>query len=267
MKIISFNMRIFKSVLVLGVFSILVINSCAPTTSASYLSRNNSEGFTNDPDEVFEVDKEILDTIHVGDELFITVNTSSDDPNSFSQATASVAGNVDLLSYIVDEDGYVNLPYIKRVKIAGLTINDATDSLESELSQFLYLPSVSIRIINHRFSVLGEVNAPGLYTFNQKSINIYQAIATANDITVFGNRKNVLIVRQVGNVISKKYVNLLDEGIVTSDWYMIYPDDIIFVEPLGRKALGMETVPYDLIFSVFSSTLLVMTFVISLINQ
>ena len=145
--------------------------------------------------------------------------------------------------------------------------NEATDTLETILSQYLYLPTVSIRIINHRFSVLGEVNSPGLYTFNQKSINIYQAIATANDITIFGNRKDVLIVRQHGNRVVKKSVNLLDNSIITSPWYTIYPDDLIFVKPLGRKSLGMETIPYDLIFSVFSSTLLTMTFLITIFNN
>lgn len=259
-------MKLFKYLLFFSIPVLVSLKSCAPTTSAAYLSKNNSETFTEDPDEQFFIEYDFPDTIHVNDELFITVTTSSDEPNSFSQPTGAGSGTVDLLSYLVDEEGYIKLPYIKRMKIAGMSINQATDTLETELSQYLYIPSVSIRIINHRFSVLGEVNSPGLYTFNQKSINIYQAIATANDITQFGNRKKVLIVRQNGNRIVKKYVNLLDENIITSQWYIVHPDDIIFVEPLGRKAFGMETVPYDLFFSLFSSTIVALTFMITLIN-
>lgn len=244
----------------------LVINSCAPTTSASYLSKKKNMEFNEIPDEVYYTEQQLPDTIHIGDELYVSVTTSSDEPNSFSQPGGAIGGNVELLSYIVDEEGYIKLPYIERFKISGLIINEATDSLEKDLSQYLYLPNVSIRVINHRFSVLGEVNAPGLYTFNQKSINIYQAIATANDITIFGNRKNVLIVRHDGNRVTKKHINLLDDNIITSQWYTIHPDDIIFVEPLGRKAFGMETIPYDLFFSIFSSTLLAITFMITLMQ-
>lgn len=251
-------------------FFVLVIMkisiSCAPTTSASYLSHDKKGTVSNTPDQIFYIDNEVADTIHKNDELFITVTTGDDKPNSFTQSTGGVGANIELLSYLVDEAGYIKLPYIDRLLISGLTINTATDTLEKELSQYLYLPAVSIRIINHRFSVLGEVNSPGLYTFNQKSINIFQAIATANDITIYGNRKNVLIVRQDGNRITKKYINLLDEDIITSEWYIINPDDLIFVEPLGRKIFGMETIPYGLIFSIFSSTLVTMTFLISILN-
>lgn len=244
--------------------TLVLANSCAPTTRASYLSKNNKSDFSEIPDEVYYTDKELPDTIHINDELYISVTTSDDSPNSFDQTGGGMGSNIGLISFLVDEDGYIKLPYIKRLLIEGMTINQAVDTLEKQLSEYIYFPSVTLKIINHRFSVLGEVNSPGLYTFNQKSINIFQAIATANDITIYGNRTNILIVRQNGNRITKKYIDLLDENIITSQWYIIQPDDLIFVEPLGRKAFGMETIPYDLIFSIFSSTILIFSFMLNL---
>jgi len=257
--------KLLGKLLIIIIFTNLAI-SCAPTKNAAYLSKSNKNGITNTPDQVYYSETEVADTIHINDELYISVTTGNDEANSFTQSMGNIGNNIELLSFIVDEEGYIKLPYIKRFNIAGLTIYESTRLIEEELAQYLYLPTVSIRIINHRFSVLGEVNSPGLYSFSQKSINIYQAIATANDISVFGNRKNVLIVRQHGNRITKKYVDLLDEDIITSQWYTIHPDDMIFVEPLGRKKLGMETVPYDLFFSIFSSTILVMTLLLSLFS-
>ena len=261
------KMKRFTTVVIMAITIAALFESCAPTTGATYLRKSSTGEFDNSPDKVFQVPAPVNDTIYIKDELYITVTTSGDESNSFNSGTGGIGGNLDLLAYRVDEDGTLKLPYIQRIYVHGMTIRSATDSIEAQLSQYLYLPTVSIRKVNHRYSVLGEVNAPGLYAFNQKPVNIYQAIATARDISVFGNREKVLVVRQQGNTVVKKYVNLLDDDIISSEWYMVKPDDMIYVEPMARKAFGLETVPYGLILSIFSTTMVTFSFMISILNN
>ena len=221
------------------------------------------------PDQTYESMKESLYVIKPGDELYITVTTSDNEPNSFTTGTQGMsmaAMGMDLISYLADRDGFVRLPYTGKIKLSELTIDEATIIIETELSQYLYQPVASIRLVNARITILGEVGAPGLYTVNNKPINIYQAIGYAGDITAFGNRKKVLIVREENNIITKKYVDLTNDAILGSPWYTLRPNDIVYVEPLTRRVFGIDTVPWGLITSAISTTLVIMTFMINLLN-
>ncbi|MFZ5940848.1 MAG: polysaccharide biosynthesis/export family protein [Bacteroidota bacterium] len=256
--------RFLKYILIL--LSGVLASSCAPTKEAAILKHDKVVEQINIPDKVYYIDEEQNQRIEVGDELFISVSSGNDEPNSFNQTGRMPVTDMELLSYVVDSEGRIKMPYIQQMKLAGLTLNEAVDTLQAELSQYLYMPSVNIRFINGRVSILGEVNSPGVYVFNRKSINIYQAIAYAGDITSYGNRKNIMIVRQEGDTVLKKYIDITNSEIINSDWYSIQANDIIYVESLGRKIWGMETFPYGLVFSLLSTTMMVITFSISLYN-
>ena len=114
--------------------------------------------------------------------------------------------------------------------------------------------------------ILGEVNQPGVYVFNYKSVNILQAIGYAGDIGIFGNRQNVLIIRDEGDFRSKHIVNLISDELLSSKFYMVKSNDIIYVEPLKSKKWGMEEFPYDLLFSMVSLTIIVLTFMVTYLN-
>jgi polysaccharide biosynthesis/export protein len=129
------------------------------------------------------------------------------------------------------------------------------------LLNFCFMPSVYMRFINNKVTVLGEVNTPGVYTFDRKNINILEAVGYARDITQFGNRRNVLLIRESGVTRTKHYVDLTSSDLFRSEYYLIQPDDIIYVEPLGRKKWGIGTVPYNLLFSAITTFLVVYNFV------
>ena len=217
------------------------------------------------PDQSYEIEKDSAYVIKAGDELYITVSTSDNEPNNFNTRDIGFT-DIDLLSYLVDLEGFAKLPYIEKIKLSGLTIDEATSTIKTELSQYLYQPVVSMKIVNARITVLGEVQAPGNYLINNKAINIYQALGLAGDITTYGNRKKVLIVREEDNKVTKKYVDLTNDEILGSNWYMMNPNDIIYVEPLARRKGGMETFPWGLVTSIISTTFLIMTFMITLSN-
>ena len=169
-----------------------------------------------------------------------------------------------LRSYTVDDDGYINFPYLGNISVHGKSLKDVGAEIEEALKDFLLSPSVIVKFVNKKVSVVGEVGAPGVYTFFDKNINILQAIAHAGDITTFGNRKNVVLLREENNKLLKYRIDLTSEEILVSDTYIIKPDDIIYVEPLRIKKWGFETFPYTLVFTVINTTLIIYSLILTL---
>ncbi len=217
-------------------------------------------------DNMYFIDEPLDDVIRQGDELYIKVTSADETQTNFNQDRQSISRDPSLLSYTVDDEGNIKLPYINRVKLSGLTLVEASDLIEEELSQYLLYPSVFIRFVNNKVTVLGEVNSPGVYIFNYKSVNILQAIGYANDIATFGNREKVLIVREEGGFRSKQMVDLTSNELLSSKYYMIQSNDIIYIEPLKSKKWDMATFPYDLLLSMVSLTIVVLTFMITYIK-
>jgi len=242
---------------------LILVSSCAPTKRSAYLRDADEVEGINDPDRLIQQSVDSLYIIKGGDELYITVSSSDDEPNNFSSSQVGFT-NIDMLSYLVDKDGFVKLPYVGKINVSGMTLDSASATVEADLGQYIYQPVVSMKLVNARVTVLGEVNDPGVFVVNNKPLNIYQALGYAGDITEYGNRENILIVREGNEVITKKYLDLTNDEILTSEWYILQPNDIVYVEPLGRRKWGMETFPWDLIASAISTTILIMTFMITL---
>jgi polysaccharide biosynthesis/export protein len=260
-KLIDLKNKIKKYGLQLILIFVMIVSACAPTKKAAYLSRQEGTEIERKPDQAFYILDSIDNLIRPGDELYISVTSSDEGPTNFNRQGLDRNYNTDLISYSVDEEGNVKLPYIGKIKVSDYTLQEAEDTIEEALSQFLFYPSVSIKFINNRVTLLGEVRNPGVYTFNYKTINIYQAIGYASDLTEFGNRKNVLLVRQEGNEITKKYLDLTRDEMLTSEWFQIKSNDVIYVEPLSRKQWGIQTFPYNLLISLVSTTLVILSFI------
>jgi polysaccharide export outer membrane protein len=217
-------------------------------------------------DNMYFIDEPLDNLIKQGDELYIRVTSADETQTSFNQSRLDMVQDPSVISYTVDEGGYIKLPYINRIKLTGLTLMEASDHIEDELSQYLLYPSVFIRFVNNKVTILGEVRTPGVYVFNYKSINIMQAIGYANDIGTFGNRRKVLVIREEGEYRSRYYVDLTSDNLLASPLYMVQSNDIIYVEPLRSKKWGLDTFPYDLVLSIASLTIVVLTFMITYLN-
>lgn len=257
--------RILAKLLVISFSVLLIGGSCAPAKRSAYFRINETIENPDQPDQSYEQSRDSLHIIQPGDELYITVTTADNEPHNFQIQQSGVLG-IEMLSYLVDRDGFVELPYIGKLKLSELNVDEATKLVRSELSQYLYQPIVTIKMVNARITVLGEVAAPGVYIMNNKPMNIYQAIGYAGDITEFGNKTNVLIVREDHDSVLKKYVNLTNDQVLGTEWYTLQANDIIYVEPLQRRQWGMATFPWTLISSLISTTILIMTFIITLNN-
>lgn len=244
------------------IFLVIAALSCVPNRKIS-LVQDSKEMAVQQRDNMYFIGEEFDDLIRTGDELFIRVTSADETQTNFNQDRSDMVRDPSVVSYTVNEEGYIKLPYINEIKLTGLTLHEASFKIENELSQYLLHPSVFIRFVNNKVTILGEVNRPGVYVFNYKNINILQAIGYANDFATFGNREKVLVIREEGGHRSKYVVDLTSDELLTSSLYMIKSNDIIYVEPLKSKMWGLDAFPYDLLLSVVSLTIVVLTFMIT----
>jgi polysaccharide biosynthesis/export protein len=112
----------------------------------------------------------------------------------------------------------------------------------------------------YNISVLGEVKSPGKYSIYNNRVNIFEALAMANDLTSYANRSKVQIIRTEGNKTNVVVFNLLNKDILSSPYYYLQPNDVIYAEPLKEKSYAYETFPYALVLSSVSLLLVVLTF-------
>lgn len=145
-------------------------------------------------------------------------------------------------SYIVGNDGTVTIPTVGQVKIAGLTLSEAEKLIFSKVKDsFASKPVVTVRFVNFRISVLGEVNAPGSYPVKNGKVNIFEALALARDLTIYGMRENVKIIRENEKGEKNIYeVDLNDANILTSPYFYLQQNDVVYVTPNKSKAKNSD---------------------------
>jgi polysaccharide export outer membrane protein len=194
------------------------------------------------------------------DELYIKV-FSIDEKTAqiFSYETNMRHGtNINLISYTVNEKGTIDFPFVGEIQLKGLTLREAKQKIQDELSQYLPNTSVNIKFVQNTISVLGEVNKQGRHEFFDEKINIFDALAMAGGLGRYGNRENVILLRRDDETITYNYVDLTDKNIVAQENYFIYPGDVIIVEPLPAKSSSYGNV-------TLTTTLTAITTIVSLL--
>ena len=183
------------------------------------------------------------------DLLNITINTT--DPqaaapfnltmqtyNNIAQSNASTTSQPALQQYLVDNDGNVEFPVLGNIHLGGLTKGEAEQYIKDKLkSQFRGTPIVTVRMVNYKISVIGEVGSPGTFTISNEKVNIFEALAMAGDMTIYGIRDNVKLIRE-DNTGKREIVtlNLNDQDILQSPYYYLQQNDILYVTPNKTKA-------------------------------
>lgn len=168
------------------------------------------------------------------DNLYIRVFSIDEKTNQlFNSSTSMPATSSSSLSgYLVDESGNVNFPYVGNLNVSGLTTMEAGKKLEQALSNKVSNAAVSIRFLENNVTVMGQVQRQGIYPFTQDKLNIYEALALGGGISQYGNRKNVILIRQEGDKIIHHRLDLSNSQIAGKDFYYIQANDVIVVEPL-----------------------------------
>ena len=169
------------------------------------------------------------------------------------------------IGYRVSETGTITFPKLGAIRIADRTLSSLETMLHDTLRQFLREPFVSARLLNFKVSVLGEVNRPSIYTVQNEKITLTEAISLAGDLTVFGKRDNVMVIRETAGKREFIRVDLTQRNTFTSAAYYLKPNDVIYVEPKSsKKAQASRTLPY--IPAILGALTLVATVILNVIR-
>jgi len=200
--------------------------------------------------------------IRPNDQLFIQV--ISDDPTNAAflnlNGTQGLTGGMsssngmEIITYLVDENGYIEYPYLGEIEVGGLTISDVNTKLQERVDKYLESASVFVKLVNRNITVLGEVASPGQILMVKNQLTIFEALGAAGDITDYGNRQNVKIIRQYETGKQVAEIDLTDPDVIYSPYYYILPHDIIYVEH-STKVYGAKNMPYAAPLSIFGSVI------------
>ncbi len=241
----------------------LFLQSCASKKDILYFQ--DSDQYNN------AVINYVKPTLQPNDILKITVGALVAETaipyNKIIQGTTGNS-NVELMKlegYLISENNTLNFPQLGIIS----TNNKSTLQLEQELTKLLedggHLknPSVNVRVLNAKVTVLGEVNSPGTFEFTEESVTILQALGMAGDLTINGKREDVLLIRSIDGLFNTTHLNLTSAEILTSPYYYIKPNDVILINPNGPKIKSSGFVgnvgTFISVFSILLSTILLIT--------
>jgi polysaccharide export outer membrane protein len=214
-------------------------------------------------------------TYHIDDELVIIVNAlDAEAAKPFNKVAVSVSadmvdarGRERLQTYRIDSDGNVNMPVLGKIKLAGLNREQATKLLQEKLTDYIKDPIVDIETVNYRITVVGEVNRPGTFTANNERITLLEAISLAGDLTIYGERENVLVIQDYDGKKTYTRVNLKSSELFESPVYYLSQNDIVYVEANKTRAkdssIGAST---GVIFSTLGILISTTALIITIIN-
>ena len=172
--------------------------------------------------------------------------------------------NAELLDYLVDNEGLIDFPVLGKIKVSGMTTRECEAVIREKLKSYLNeVPNVTVRSSNYKFSVLGEVNAPGTYTVQDEKVTIFEAIAQAGDMTLFSIRDDVQLLREDSEGRRQViHLNLNDANITQSPYFYLQQNDVIYVKPTKAK---VRTNTFNSNASMWITILSVLTSVTSLV--
>jgi polysaccharide biosynthesis/export protein len=159
-------------------------------------------------------------------------------PTSGSESALRVNGTQQQQAYLVDSKGNIDFPQLGLIKVAGLQRQELAAKLKQEISQFVKDPIINIRIVNFQVSILGEVNKPGTYTVQDEYLSLPKALGLAGDMSIYGLRENVLVMREENGQKTHAYLDLTDAAVVNSPFYYLQQNDVVYVEPNNAQKQG-----------------------------
>lgn len=204
----------------------------------------------------------------------LSVSVSSLNPESnvlFNKGTLVPINNSDGLDnnttsvpegYLVDKDGQINFPVIGKIKLGGLTKAEAQQKVTDALQNYVKSPIVNIRFLNFRVTVIGEVSKPSTFTIPNEKINVLEALGMAGDMTTFGKRENVLVIREQEGGRSMARINLNSKEVFNSPYFYLQQNDVVYVEPENKEKAAQTSVSYRLL-PILTATISALAIILS----
>ena len=227
----------------LGFFSVvafaalLFATSCTSYKQVPYMQNSDIVSSLQQADTVYEAKiqpRDLLSIVVMSPYNLVVAQSYNDRNYLASQPTYH--------NYLVDGEGNIQFPIIGKLHVAGLTKQEVEQLvLENIKGAFATPPIVTVRFANFKISVLGEVTSPGTFNITDDKVNVFQALALARDMTIYGMRENVKVIREdVNGRTSVHELNLTDASVVTSPYYYLQQNDVVYVTPNKAKAKGSD---------------------------
>lgn len=222
-------LSIFYLILALGVFScaspedVLLFQDIDQLVNYGEVQHNNP---------TIQEDDMLIITVSAADmEAVRPYNLMIETRPMYTSSTINLSSNSQQETYLVDSDGTINFPILGKLEVAGKTRSELIDELTERISRDVINPIVNIRIVNYKVTVLGEVNRPGTYTIDGERVTLPEALGMAGDMTIYGKRKDVIILREVEGKREHRIIDLTTVAALDSDYYYLKQNDVVYVQP------------------------------------
>lgn len=233
---------------------VFLLSSCVSQSKLEYLKTNKKNPDNNE---------NILEhLIKPNDELFIQISSLDDSgTNLFSSSNSQITNispyGASLISYVVDKEGNLELPLIGKITVKDKTIAQVSAMIKDSLNNILNQPNVTVKLLNRYVTILGEVRNPGHYLYSQDNLSVFNALGLAGDITEYGNRKKIVLLRNENGANKRYDLDLTNSNFLASKLYTMQPNDIIYVKPMHNKFWSMHQFPLTILLSSISTTILI----------
>jgi len=224
---------------VLLLLSTFILSSCITNRDLEYISSNK---------EIKKVKANKQDyRLQAGDLLSVQISTVTEQQHDFfnkeeSSSSQLMMQNPYLYGYLIKNDGFLNLPSLGLIKAEGFTLSELENIIQQIAVSYFEQPVVKLNIINFEISILGEVNHPGTFKITDPDVNILYALSLAGDMTQFGNRKKVKVIRNENELNRVFYVDLTTNGVLNNADFMLQSHDIIYIAPLRKKFYAFNNI-------------------------
>ena len=249
------NLVIFATMLVAT-----VVSSCNKRSQLLYVSNLANESLVRKQQEQYRLKE--------GDVLYVQILTRDPQVSSMFNnhgISGSSAANMYssdaslyLYGYSVSDLGVVQLPVIGKIYIKDLTISEVRNLIQQETEKYITDGLAVVKLLSYKITILGEVKRPGVYTNFKDNLTIFEAIGLAGDFTDFGERSNVLVIRQTPEGLVTHRVNLHDKAVISSEGYYLLPNDMVIIEPRKGKVFALNSPNISVFLSIVSTALLMM---------
>jgi len=236
--------KILLLVLLIGSF---LLTSCGSTKNVPYFKDVSLEDQSNlsntavfkdptiQPNDIISISVFTIDPI-----TSMVVNQVGSQAINANNSLAAQTATLPTTGFLVDKDGEVSLSVIGKVKIAGLTTFEARKLITEKAAIVFKDPNVQVGYANFKITVLGEVLRPAAYTIPNEKVSVLDALGLAGDMTVYGKRENVLLIRDVNGEKQFARLNLNSKELFTSPYFYLKQNDVLYIEPNKGKAASLN---------------------------
>lgn len=228
----------------LGIILFMIVigtSSCLNTQNVSYFSNSEDTTLLTRTDEGESlIQKNDILSIYISS-LNAEASSVFNAPNAqASTSTTSTGTTLGTGGYLVNPEGNVQIPILGTIKAAGITKKQLKEDITNSIldKKLLIDPIVTIRHLNYEVTVIGEVAKPTVINVPNEKISLLKALGIAGDITVYGKKENVLLIREVEGKRKVKRINLNSKNFLTSSYYYLQPNDVVYVEPNKQKVVN-----------------------------